>query len=135
MNSKVFGYERIYFFQAEKKFKQGLNIFVLFYYHDFDSSTLIESPICFLGKSLPSHLPAFTDSYRKHLLSLNENLGSAPLISKSTFGVLLDHVLMKNVFPHRLIETFYYTDNKTVVPKEFLRQIIEEPKHKQLTMF
>lgn len=135
MNLKSFGYQRIYLFQVKDKFKQGLNIYALFYYQDFDSKKLIESPLYFLGKDKPTGLPELTDSYRNFLLETRENFNLKELPIKSTLEILIDHVLMKNVFPHSLIDTFFYTDNKRTVPKEFLKQIEEPQNHKQLTMF
>ncbi|MGM0518187.1 MAG: hypothetical protein ACQERD_00930 [Campylobacterota bacterium] len=82
-------------FNANKKYKQGINIYIVVHYMD-------------LNKNLKT-----TKMYilEKKYLQISD--------LKNCFKDAVNEVLMKYVFPGTILDTFYYTDERTVIPKEF----------------
>lgn len=132
MNVKRFGYKEIYFFQAKEKFKENKNIFVSFYYHDFEKCKLVETPLYLLNKNPDLSSSCTTKAFDKFIKETGNEFGTKAIIKNSPFDVSYNQILMKHVFPHSIMETFYFTDNRTKIPKEYEQQSLIVPDN-QLT--
>ncbi len=128
MNIKKFGYTSLYLFQAKEKFNQDINVFVSFYYHDFAKCSLVETPIYIFSKKGLTPISEFSDSYKKFVKEIGNEFSEKDIIKNTPFETSLNRILMKHIFPHSIMETFYFTDNKTKIPEEFLEQkeVIED---------
>ena len=98
-NQKRFGYQWLIEFNAKKLFKQNINVYVNFYFHNVHTHELVETPLFILSK---------------------QDLDNPKLDKNEVYKNALSEIKMKNVFPNSIMETFFYTDNRTVIPKEFL---------------
>lgn len=115
VDMKRFGYNWLTDLSAYQNYSKNINIYVTYYYSDIDTKKLIESPLFILNKN-----------------HLNDNY----LTRKQQFNNALNEIKMQNIFPHTILEYFYYTDNRTVIPKEFLKeQITKESSLLQLEFF
>lgn len=111
---KRFGYQWLTDLSAFQKFSRGINIYINFYYHDLYTKQLLESPLFLLNK---------------------DELKNNKLTRRQQFDNALNHIKIQEIFPNTIMDYFYYTDNRTVIPKEFIKSEILESKLKQLTLF
>ena len=111
---KRFGYQWLTDFSAFQKFSRGINVYINFYYHDLNTNKLKETPLFLLDK---------------------DELKNNKLTRKQQFENALNHIKIQKVFPNTIMDYFYYTDNRTVIPKEFIKEEIISSKLKQLTLF
>lgn len=110
--SKLHGYQWLSSFNIHDKFRKGLNVYVKFYYMTSHKKDLKESKLFIIDKSL---------------LTTNMSMSEKDKILKDSYN----KILMKEIFPHTIMDTFYYTDNRTKIPKEFIVEEVE--KNPQLT--
>lgn len=99
-NIKRFGYSPLFRTSAMHNFKNGFNVYVLFYFNDCDTRLLAESPIYLLDKD-------FVNKY--------------DLDFKSKFKDALNEIKMKFIFPNPILETFFFTDFSRIIPSDFLK--------------
>ena len=97
---KRFGYDWLTRSSANHKYKEKINIYVVIYYVDINTKELKESPFTLLSK--------------EYLETVN--------FGNRAFTDSLNQFLMRDIFPHTIMNTFYYTDNRTVIPKQFQKQ-------------
>lgn len=105
---KRFGFNWLTKLNAFFKHKNKINIYVVFLFRIVGTTKLRETNMYVISKD------------KDFDLAVNE---------------VFERIKIKEIFPNHLMDTFYYTDNSTVVPKEFLLDEIPESSFKQLTMF
>lgn len=103
--SLVFGLTWLTPFNAKKKYKQNINIFVKFYYHDLTTKNLKETGLFILDKTY---------------------LNDIQNPSKNPYNDAFNAITVKNIFPNQIMDYFCYTDNKTKIPKEYEKLIIKK---------
>lgn len=93
------GFKEINVFDANRKFVYNINIFVKFFYRDISLKKLVESPLYLLDKDIlkDKTIPQYT-----------------------AFDFLFQKLKMQEVFPHPIMTSFIYTDNRTTTPKQFV---------------
>lgn len=97
------GFKEIDPLAAKRNFVENKNILVKFFYHDMHLKKLVESPLYLLDKDIlkDKNIPKYT-----------------------AFEFLFQKLKMQEVFPHSIMSTFIYTDNRTKTPKEFIKEKI-----------
>lgn len=145
MNVDTFGFTEIMEFTAKKLFLEKKNIYVQFYVIT-PNKELVKTEVFILDKreidfKYPKEQLKIHTSYvdrldKKDTSFYLVNTTEKEFLKDIGFRNAYNHIVMKNVFPNQIMQTFYYTDYRTVTPKEFEYQLKkDEPKHKQLTMF
>ena len=99
----LLGFKQIDQLTAKRNFVENINILVKFFYHDMHSKKLVESPLYLLDKDIlkDKTVPKYT-----------------------AFDFLFQKLKMQEVFPHAIMSTFIYTDNRTKTPKQFIKEKI-----------
>ena len=95
------GFKEIDQLAAKRKFVENINILVKFFYRDINLKKLVESPLYLLDKDIlkDKNIPKYT-----------------------SFDFLFQKLKMQEVFPHPIMSTFIYTDNRTKTPKQFIKE-------------
>ncbi|RXK01503.1 hypothetical protein CRV02_08315 [Arcobacter sp. CECT 8989] len=115
--SQIFGYKNISEFQALGFFKESKNVFVKYYYQDYHTKRLTESKLFRLEKP---------DLLVKKDIDINQALKQIKIekivhkrnITDKDFQDSINKILVRNIFPNQIMQTFYYTDNRTKLPTE-----------------
>lgn len=104
------GFKEIDQLAAKRKFVENINILVKFFYRDINLKKLVESPLYLLDKDIlkDKNIPKYT-----------------------SFDFLFQKLKMQEVFPHPIMSTFIYTDNRTKTPKQFIKEKIISPNENQ----
>lgn len=113
LNVKTFGYKEINQIDAQKKYINNINIFVKFFYLDINRKKIIESDIYILDK----------DFLKDKTVSIFEACKFA-----------IQRIKVKHIFPHTIMSSFIYTDNKKTIPKQFVNKEIVSNKQKQMLL-
>ncbi len=119
------GFKEINKLDASRKFAENINILVKFFYHDAFKKTLIESPLFLLDKSVLKDLK----KNNNHFSHMNKNQFAEHIeIKDITTYTAFDYLFMKlkiqEIFPHTIMSTFIYSDNRTKTPKQFVQEKI-----------
>lgn len=115
--SQIFGYKEILEFQALDFFKESKNVFVKYYYQNYHTNRLIESKLFRLEK--PNLLVKKKIDINSPLNKIhNQKIQHKRNITDRDFKDSINKILMKNIFPNKIMQTFYYTDNRTKLPTE-----------------
>jgi hypothetical protein len=83
-----------------------------FFYRDINLKKLVESPLYLLDKDIlkDKNIPKYT-----------------------SFDFLFQKLKMQEVFPHPIMSTFIYTDNRTKTPKQFIKEKVIPANKNQIT--
>lgn len=106
------GFKEIDQLAAKRKFVENINILVKFFYRDINLKKLVESPLYLLDKTIlkDKNIPKYT-----------------------SFDFLFQKLKMQEVFPHPIMSTFIYTDNRTKTPKQFIKEKVIPANKNQIT--
>ncbi len=106
------GFKEIDQLSAKRKFVENINILVKFFYRDINLKKLVESPLYLLDKDIlkDKNIPKYT-----------------------SFDFLFQKLKMQEVFPHPIMSTFIYTDNRTKTPKQFIKEKVIPANKNQIT--
>ena len=106
------GFKEIDQLAAKRKFVENINILVKFFYRDINLKKLVESPLYLLDKDIlkDKNIPKYT-----------------------SFDFLFQKLKMQEVFPHPIMSTFIYTDNRTKTPKQFIKEKVIPANKNQIT--
>lgn len=106
------GFKEIDQLSAKRKFVENINILVKFFYRDINLKKLVESPLYLLDKDIlkDKNIPKYT-----------------------SFDFLFQKLKMQEVFPHSIMSTFIYTDNRTKTPKQFIKEKVIPANKNQIT--
>ena len=106
------GFKEIDQLSAKRKFVENINILVKFFYRDINLKKLVESPLYLLDKTIlkDKNIPKYT-----------------------SFDFLFQKLKMQEVFPHPIMSTFIYTDNRTKTPKQFIKEKVIPANKNQIT--
>lgn len=119
--SQLFGYKKIYEFQALDFFKESKNVFVKYYYQDFHTKRLTESKLFKLEK--PNLLVKNKLDINSSLTQIrNSKIVHKRNITDNDFKNSINKILVNNIFPHKIMQTFYYTDNRTKIPTQNIKE-------------
>lgn len=97
------GFKEINKLDASRKFPENINILIKFFYHDAFKKTFVESPLFLLDKTI---------------------LKDKTTLKYSAFDFLLQKLKIQEVFPHTIMSTFIYTDNRTKTPMQYIQEKI-----------
>lgn len=122
---KYLGFKEINQLDASRNFALGLNVLVKFFYHDAFRKTLIESPLFLLDKSVLKDLKKINNQFsHMNINQYSEHIETKQITSYKAFDFLFQKIKMQEVFPHAIMSTFIYTDNRTKTPKQFIQEKI-----------
>ena len=126
------GFKEIDQLVAKRKFAENVNVFVKFFYHDAFKKTLIESPLFLLDKTVLKNLKQINNQF-SHLnkTQYSENIETKQITTYTAFDYLFMKLKMQEIFPHTIMSTFIYTDNRTKTPKQFIKEKIISPNENQ----
>ena len=126
------GFKEIDQLVAKRKFAENVNVFVKFFYHDAFKKTLIESPLFLLDKTVLKNLKQINNRFT-HLnkTQYSENIETKQITTYTAFDYLFMKLKMQEIFPHTIMSTFIYTDNRTKTPKQFIKEKIISPNENQ----
>ncbi len=128
------GFKEIDQLAAKRKFAENINIFVKFFYHDAFKKTLIESPLFLLDKTVLKNLKQINNQF-SHLnkTQYSENIETKQITTYTAFDYLFMKLKMQEIFPHTVMSTFIYTDNRTKTPKQFIKEKVIPANKNQIT--
>ena len=131
-----FGFYWLTELSAYQSYIKGQNTFILFYYFNKDKNKLIDSEMFLLDKELLKNKKVVKNyvldsNFKKIRLDTPK---VEFLTSKQCFENAVDKIKIK-IFPHTILDYFYYTDKRTVTPIEFLNDDVKKDSFKQLTLF
>lgn len=118
MNNRTnrFGYRWLTEFNAKKLHSKNINVYVVYYSFCTFQKKLVESPMLLFSKK----------DLKNHSKTIDEKFDDAKR-----------EIELFKIFPNLIMESFYFTDDRTVVPKEHLISHDYKPKkiQKQLVLF
>ncbi|MFY9090305.1 hypothetical protein [Arcobacter aquimarinus] len=128
--AKRFGFTWITDLTALEKYIKNINVYVIYYSYDVYDSKLIESPLYLLNKNLLNEMKTI---YSTEFVKPKKIKKFTP---KEAFKIANNELKIKYIFPNTIFNYYYYTDNRTVIPKEFLQvPKLKNSNQKQLTLF
>lgn len=101
------GFKEINKLDAMRKFPENVNVLIKFFYHDAFKKNLVESPLFLLDKTI-----------LKDLQFLKQN----KITSYTAFDFLFMKLKMQEIFPHAIMSSFIYTDNRTKMPRQYIKE-------------
>ena len=133
---RKFGFYWLTDLSAYQSYIKGQNTFILFYYFDRNQRKLIETEMFLLDKEeLKNNKIVKNYVLDSNFKKVKLNTPKVEfLTSKQCFENAVDKIKIK-IFPHTILDYFYYTDKRTVIPKEFLNVDVKKDSFQQLTLF
>lgn len=131
---KYLGFKEINKLDASRKFAENINVFVKFFYHDAFKKTLIESPLFLLDKTVLKNLKQINNQF-SHLnkTQYSQNIETKQITTYTAFDYLFVKLKMQEIFPHTIMSTFIYSDNRTKTPKQFIKEKVIPANKNQIT--
>ncbi len=131
---KYLGFKEIDKLDASRKFAENINVLVKFFYHDAFKKTLMESPLFLLDKTVLKNLKQINNQFL-HLnkTQYSENIETKQITTYTAFDYLFMKLKMQEIFPHTIMSTFIYTDNRTKIPKQYIKEKVIPPNENQIT--
>ena len=128
------GFKEIDQLVAKRKFAENVNVFVKFFYHDAFKKTLIESPLFLLDKTVLKNLKQINNQF-SHLnkTQYSQNIETKQITTYTAFDYLFVKLKMQEIFPHTIMSTFIYSDNRTKTPKQFIKEKVIPANKNQIT--
>jgi hypothetical protein len=118
------GFKEINKLDASRKFPQNINILIKFFYHDAFNKTLIESPLFLLDKTILKNLEKVNKDIEQVKNEFFVNPKYKRITTYTAFDFLFTKLQMQEIFPHSIMSTFIYSDNRTKIPKQFIKEKI-----------
>ena len=131
---KYLGFKEINKLDASRKFAENINVFVKFFYHDAFKKTLIGSPLFLLDKTVLKNLKQINNQF-SHLnkTQYSQNIETKQITTYTAFDYLFVKLKMQEIFPHTIMSTFIYSDNRTKTPKQFIKEKVIPANKNQIT--
>jgi hypothetical protein len=117
------GFKEINKLDASRKFVEKINILVKFFYHDAYKKTRIESPLFLLDNSILKDLQKINKKFAENKNEYSQDTQLKQITTYTAFDYLFMKLKIQEVFPHTIMSTFIYSDNRTKTPKQFVKQI------------
>ena len=117
------GFKEINKLSASRMFAENINVLIKFFYHDAFKKTLVESPLFLLDKTVLKNLKQINNQFsHMNKIQYSENIETKEITTYTAFEYLFAKLKMQEIFPHTIMSTFIYSDNRTKTPKQFVTQ-------------
>lgn len=117
------GFKEINKLSASRMFAENINVLIKFFYHDAFRKTLVESPLFLLDKTVLKNLKQINNQFsHMNKIQYSENIETKEITTYTAFEYLFVKLKMQEIFPHTIMSTFIYSDNRTKTPKQFVTQ-------------
>lgn len=117
------GFKEINKLSASRMFAENINVLIKFFYHDAFRKTLVESPLFLLDKTVLKNLKQINNQFsHMNKIQYSENIETKEITAYTAFEYLFVKLKMQEIFPHTIMSTFIYSDNRTKTPKQFVTQ-------------
>lgn len=119
------GFKEINKLSASRMFAENINVLIKFFYHDAFRKTLVESPLFLLDKTVLKNLKQINNQFsHMNKIQYSENIETKEITTYTAFEYLFVKLKMQEIFPHTIMSTFIYSDNRTKTPKQFVKEKI-----------
>lgn len=125
---QTFGLQKLFISHARSLYNDRKNIYIKIFFHHTDLNELKELDLMLLDKDFldvdydtKSLFDTLTET---NYTNKNISLRKKSFLKDRAFKNAVNQIIVKHVFPYPIMDTFYYTDNKTTIPKEYEKEIL-----------